>query len=100
MNHVLADFVGKFVMVFFNDICVFSRSQAEHEEHLHLVFQGLEEHNLTVKPSKYFFNKLEIRLLGYMVSGKGIKSVPEKVEAFQQMAPPDTVRGVRSRITF
>ena len=96
MNHVLAPFIGKSVMVYLDDIVIFSRDPQEHEIHVQEVLQALEAAGLTAKLSKCDFSKPEVKLLGYIVSGQGIRSDPEKTRAIAEMAPPTDVKGVRS----
>jgi hypothetical protein len=55
MNKVFMEYLDKFVMVFITDILVYSRSEEEHEEHLHLVLQKLRDHRLYAKFSKCEF---------------------------------------------
>ena len=55
MNKVFMDFLDKFVVVFIDDILIYSKSQEEHEEHLHLILQRLREHKLYAKFSKCEF---------------------------------------------
>ena len=85
-------------MVYIDDIVVFSRSEEQHAQHIHEVLQVLREHKLVVKSSKCHFSLEEVKLLGYIVSKDGITSDPEKVAAIRDMAPPTTIRGVRSFI--
>lgn len=96
MNHVLAPYIGSFLMVYLDDIVCYSRSQEEHEEHLHLLFQALEQHGLQVKRSKCFLNMPKVKLLGHIISKEGVATDPEKTEAIAKMAPPTDVSGVRS----
>jgi hypothetical protein len=55
MNKVFMEYLDKFVLVFINDILIYSRSEEEYEEHLHLVLQKLRQHRLYVKLRKYEF---------------------------------------------
>ena len=95
MNKVLAPFLGKFVAVFIDDIVVYSMSKSKHEKHLMMVFNKLQEYNLTLKPSKCSLNLSEVKLLGYIIGEHGIRSNPEKVETLKNMAKPTNVKGVR-----
>jgi len=75
MNHVFKSFMGQFVVVYFDDILVYSKSQEEHMEHLQNVFQTLRDQNLYVNLKKchFFTNSL---VLDYVVSKEGIKLDP------------------------
>ena len=96
MNRVLAQYIGTSVMVYLDDIVIFSRSPVDHEKHVSQVFEALRQAGLTVKLSKCAFGQKEVKLLGYIVSGQGIRSDPEKTRAINEMAPPTDVKGVRS----
>ena len=96
MNHVLAPYLGKSVMVYLDDIVIFSRNPEEHEQHVAQVLEALQAAQLTVKLSKCEFGKPEVKLLGFVVSGEGITSDPEKTRAIAEMAPPRDVKGIRS----
>ena len=96
MNRVLAPYIGRFVMVYLDDIVIFSRSAMDHDEHVRLVLEALRTYGLKAKPSKCSFNIGELKLLGHVVSAEGTTTDPEKVKAIQDMAPPTDVRGVRA----
>ncbi|WVZ97513.1 LOW QUALITY PROTEIN: hypothetical protein U9M48_043040 [Paspalum notatum var. saurae] len=72
MNSVFMDYLDKFVVVFIDDILIYSKTEAEHEEHLRLVLQRLREHKLYAKFSKCEFWIDEVRFLGHVVSKGGI----------------------------
>ena len=80
-----------FLFVYLDDILVASRSEAEHTEHLRLLFDRLEEHGLVVKVEKCQFGVSEIDFLGHRVSSKGIKPLPTKVHAIQNFAAPTSI---------
>ena len=75
------DFLDKFVVVFIDDILIYSKSQEEHEEHLHMILQRLREHKLYAKFSKCEFWLEEVGFLGHVVSKNGIVVDPKKVSA-------------------
>ena len=81
MNRVFKDYLDKFVIVFIDDILVYSQSETEHEQHLRLVLQWLREHKLYAKFSKYEFWLLQVTFLGHIVSKEGILVDPNKIEA-------------------
>ena len=72
MNKVFMEFLDKFVVVFIDDILVFSKNEEEHEEHLRLVLEKLREHQLYAKFSKCEFWLKEVGFLGHVISGEGI----------------------------
>jgi hypothetical protein len=79
MNSIFMDELDKFVMVFIDDIFIFSKSKKDHEEHLHTVLQQLRDHQLYVKFSKCEFWLTEVQFLGHVVSSEGISVDPSKV---------------------
>ena len=96
MQAVLGDMLGKFVMVYLDDIVIFSQSVEEHEEHLSQVFDALEGNGLKLKASKCTFSASSVELLGYVVSADGIKCNPGKTEAIANLPTPRNVKDVRS----
>ncbi|MBE1615960.1 RNA-directed DNA polymerase, partial [Flavobacterium sp. SaA2.13] len=72
MNSVFMDYLDKFVVVFIDDILVFSKNEEEHEEHLRLVMQRLREHQLYAKLSKCEFWLKEVAFLGHVLSNGGV----------------------------
>ena len=96
MQAVLGDMLGKFVMVYLDDIVIFSWSEEEHEEHLNQVFDALEENGLKLKSSKCTFSAPSVELLRYVVSADGITCNPEKMEAIAKLPTPKNVKDVQS----
>jgi hypothetical protein len=80
MNKVFMDYLDKFVVVFIDDILVYSRSDKEHEEHLHLVLQKHRDHKLYAKLSKCEFWLKQVAFLGHIVLKGGIFMDPSKVQ--------------------
>jgi hypothetical protein len=96
MNSVFMPELDKFVVVFIDDILVYSRNKEEHADHLHVVLQRLREHRLYAKLSKCDFWLKEIKLLGHITSQDGIYVDPDKVQEEMNWKPPATVRKFRS----
>jgi hypothetical protein len=94
MNSVFMEEMDKFVMVFIDDILVFSKSRKEHEEHLRIVLQQLCDHQLYVKFNKCEFWLTEVQFLGHVVSFEGIYVDPSKVREVLDWKPPWTVHQV------
>jgi hypothetical protein len=72
MNSVFMSELDKFVIVFIDDILVYSKTMEEHEEHLRMVLQWLREHQLYAKFSKFKFCNKEVSFLGHVISPEGI----------------------------
>ena len=79
MNKVFMEFLDKFVLVFIDDIMVYSKNEEEHKEHLRLVLEKLKEHQLYAKFSKCEFLLKEVGFLGHVISGEGIAVDPTMV---------------------
>jgi hypothetical protein len=80
MNKVFMEYLDKFVVVFIDDILVYSRSEEEHEERLHLALQKLRENRLYAKLSKCEFWMKQVAFLGHVISKGGISVDPSKVQ--------------------
>jgi hypothetical protein len=96
MNKVFMEYLDKFVVVFIDDILIYSKNKEEHAEHLRLVLQKLREHKLYAKRSKCEFWLKEVSFLGHIVSNGGIAIDPSKVEGVLNWKPPTTVSEIRS----
>jgi hypothetical protein len=96
MNKVFMEYLDKFVMVFIDDVLIYSRSEEEHEEHLRLVLQKLQEHRLYVKLSKCEFWMKQIAFLGHVISKGGIFVDPSKVYDVLSWNAPTSVSDIRS----
>jgi len=91
MNKVFMEYLDKFVVVFIDDILVFSKTKEEHDEHLRLVLQKLREHKLYAKRSKCEFWLEEVSFLGHVVSNGGVVVDPSKVRDVLNWKPPTDV---------
>jgi hypothetical protein len=79
MNKVLMEYLDKFVVMFIDDILIFTKNEEEHDEHLRLVLQMLRESQLYAKLNKCEFWLKEISFLGHIISEGGISIDPSKV---------------------
>jgi len=91
MNHVFMEYLDKFMVVFIDDILVYSKNEEEHEEHLRLVLQKLREHQLYAKLSKCEFWLREVSFLGHIISNGGVAVDPKKVKDVLSWNPPRDV---------
>jgi hypothetical protein len=81
MNSIFKPFLRKFVLVFFDDILIYSKSWEDHARHVDKVLQLLKEQQLYAKPSKCFFGVKEVEYLGRIVSHEDVKVDPNKINA-------------------
>jgi hypothetical protein len=96
MNSVFMLELDKFVVVFIDDILIYSKNEEEHARHLQIVLTRLREHQLYAKFSKCAFWLEEIQFLGHVLSAKGIAVDPSKVKDILEWKRPTTLHQVRS----
>ncbi|KAL2248314.1 UNVERIFIED_CONTAM: Retrovirus-related Pol polyprotein from transposon [Sesamum indicum] len=96
MNKTLQPFLDQFVIVFIDDILIYSSSPEKHEQHLRTILQILREKQLYGKFSKCEFWMEEIACLGHVVSKEGVQPDPTKVKAILEWEPPKNVLEIRS----
>ncbi|GJT92951.1 putative reverse transcriptase domain-containing protein [Tanacetum coccineum] len=90
MNRVCRSYLDKFVIVFIDDILIYSKTQEEHVEHLRLVLELLKNEKLYAKFSKCEFWLREVQFLGHVINGNGIHVDPSKIEAVKNWKAPRT----------
>ena len=88
MNRVFRPYLDQFVVVFIDDILVYTKNEEEHEQHLRIVLQTLREKQLYAKLSKCDFWLKEVFFLGHIVSAEGIKVDSAKIETIVNWKPP------------
>ncbi|CAL9248404.1 unnamed protein product, partial [Arabidopsis halleri] len=96
MNHIFQDITRKFLLVFFDDILVYSASWEEHLQHLEIVFSILRHQQLYLKLSKCIFGATMIEYLGHFISFEGVSTDPSKVQAIKQWPTPTSQKQLRS----
>jgi hypothetical protein len=96
MNKVFMEYLDKFVVVFIDDILVYSRNEEEHEGHLRLVLQKLRDNQLYAKLNKCEFWLKEVSFLGHVITRGGIAVDPGKVRDVLNWEPPTTVSEIQS----
>jgi hypothetical protein len=94
MNEVFRPYLRKFVLVFFDDILVYSRNLKEYLKHVRLVLEALKVHYLYAKASKCTFGSLEVDYLGHIIS-EGVKADPTKIGAMKSCPNPRTPKALR-----
>jgi hypothetical protein len=95
INDIFRPYLRKFVLVFFDDILVYSHNVEEHERHLRMVFETLVRNKLFAKHSKCKFARSEVEYLGHIVSGQGVHADPSKVESMIKWPKPNTLKSLR-----
>ena len=95
INNIFHQYLDKFVLIFIDDILIYSRTMEEHHEHLRLVLQTLREHQLYAKFSKYEFFKEKIQYLGHIITKEGIAVDPEKIRTIMEWPVPKDVADIR-----
>jgi hypothetical protein len=96
MNSVFMDYLDKFVMVFIDDILIYSQSEEEHVDHLKMVLQRLREHQLYAKLSKCEFWINEVVFLGHIINKDGLAVDQKKVADILNWKAPTDARGIKS----
>jgi hypothetical protein len=96
MNEVLRPFIGLFVVVYFDDILIYSKSMAEHLEHLSNVFDALRAAHLFANIEKCIFCTQRVSFLGYVVTSQGIEVDSSKIDAIREWPTPTTVTEIQS----
>ena len=95
MNEVFRPYLRRFVLVFFDDILIYSRSEDEHVQHLELVLKILVENSLFVNKKKCEFGKREVAYLGHVISEEGVAMDGEKIRAIVEWTVPKNLRELR-----
>jgi hypothetical protein len=95
MNDVLSDYIRRFVLVFFDDILIYSSTWAEHLQHVKIVFDTIWLNQLFVKQSKCIFGSTSVAYLGHIISSKGVAMDSDKVAAVDSWPMPRTLRALR-----
>src|SRR3954463_4133125 len=96
MKYIFMEYLDKFVVVYLDDILIYSKNEEEHAEHLRLILQKLGEHKPYAKYSKCEFWLPEVNYLGHVISKDGVAVTPERIQAILDWTPPTTVKQVRS----
>ena len=81
MNDIFREHLRRFILVFFDDILVYSTSESKHLYHLHTVFQILQKHQLFANAKKCFFAQHRIEYLGHIIHPEGVSADPSKIQA-------------------
>ncbi|KAL0173914.1 hypothetical protein M9458_029882, partial [Cirrhinus mrigala] len=97
MNEVFREFLHRFVVVYIDDILIYSRNLADHRQH---VLQKLCEHRLYLKLEKCEFHQSSVQFLGYVICAEGIQMYQGKIQAIQEWPTPNTVKKLQRFLGF
>jgi hypothetical protein len=100
MHDIFRDFIDLFLVVYLDDLLIYSPNEAEHERHVKLVLQRLQENGLAVKLEKCSFNTYEVEFLGYIVTPQGCLMDPSKVQTITDWQAPRDVVGLQRFLGF
>jgi hypothetical protein len=95
MNDTFRDFLDKFLIIYLDDLLIYSDSLAEHKLHVRMVLEKLRDAGLYLKPSKCQFHVQEVAFLGFIVGPQGVQMDPSKVSAITSWPVPKSVHDIR-----
>ncbi|KAD5961527.1 hypothetical protein E3N88_13000 [Mikania micrantha] len=95
MNDIFKPFLRKFVVIFFDDILIYSPDWVTHLRDIQAVFQTLVLHSFFLNQKKCTFGQTSVEYLGHLITGQGVSMDPKKIEAVAQWPTPSTIKGLR-----
>lgn len=95
MNDIFRPFLRKFVLVFFDDILIYSKGESEHRDHVEKVFHCLRQHQLVINGSKCEFMVDKVAYLGHIISASGVSIDDEKIRAIKTWPSPRNIKELR-----
>lgn len=96
MNQIFAPYIGKFVLIYLDDILIMSRTPEEHAQHLRIVLEVLRKNNLYAKLTKCEFARPQLKFLGHIVGKHGIAVDPEKIATITKWPVPKTLKELQA----
>jgi hypothetical protein len=96
MNEIFAEYLRKFILVFFDDILIYSSDISSHCQHLSIALQLLRDNKLYAKKSKCVFGAPQVEYLGHIIKGEGVSTDPAKISAVADWVAPASVKQLRS----
>jgi hypothetical protein len=100
MNNIFREYLDHFVVIYLNDILIFSKNKEEHGCHVRMVLEKLQECGLYAKLEKYFFHQPLVEFLGYIILGNGILTNPKKIQTVIEWNQPSSIKNVYCFLEF
>ena len=100
MNDVLREYLDVFVVIYLDDVLIYSETASEHKRHVRLVLEKLRQAGLYAKPEKCQFSVQEVAFLGYLISPHGVRMNPKKVEAVTAWPTPQSQHDIQIFLGF
>ncbi|KAI2646638.1 Transposon Tf2-8 polyprotein [Labeo rohita] len=100
MNGVFWEFLHRFVMVYIDDVLIYSRNMDEHRQHVQQVLLKLRQHHLYLKLEKCEFHKPSVQFLGYIISAEGVQMDQGKIHAIQDWPQPNSMKELQRFLGF
>jgi len=103
MDVAFGELINKIILIYLDDLTVFSKNAADHFDHLEVVFKKCQEFGISLNPKKYIFTVPQGKLLGHLVSKEGVSIDPERVTAIMNLSLPvnkKTVQSFLGKINF
>ena len=100
MNKLFGNRIGRYVLVYMDDILIYSKTKEEHIQHLKEVLSLLRSHHYFIKLSKCEFLQQQLRFLGHIISSSGLSVDPDKIKVIKEWQPPTDKAGIRSLLGF
>ena len=98
MDIDFSEYIGYFIIIYLDDIIVYSKIDEEHLVHLRKVFEKCRKYGLSLNPKKTLFGIQEGKLLGHIISEEGIKIDPKRIEGILQISHPRNIKELQSFI--
>ena len=92
MDIAFSEELGYFIIIYLDDVIVFSKTDEEHLEHLRTIFERCRNFGISLNPKKTLFDLQEGKLLGHIISEEGIKIDPKRIEAILQISHPINIK--------
>jgi hypothetical protein len=96
INDIFRNHLGRIVVIYLDDILIFSKTWDTHMQHVRQIFQLLREHNLQVKEKKSYFGQSSIPYLGFVINSEGIQPDPARIKSLQQWRLPSSTSELKS----